>query len=165
MADGAVRLQAATTAGAWLEVAAPGRLAVQGELRDGVVVYPNAEPGGADVVVVLGDGLVEEQRVLRAAEASATARYALRLGPALRQLRVRHGRAEVVDRHGKVAFHTKRAIAVDQRGTRRPVSIALAEGDGWTLSATVDTEHLVFPVIVDPQWTFAAVNTWTGVAR
>ncbi len=137
----------------WVEIKGAGANDVSGEVVNGAVVLHDVGKD-LDVVHVAEPGRTEEIRVLRSARASATARYAMHLGPGVGAVRARGGRFEVLDRAGSVRLASAPVFAVDAKGTRRDATIrAEGAGSGWSLTTLVDVSGLVYPVAVDPVWT------------
>jgi hypothetical protein len=138
---------------AWLDVRGLELESAPGELREDVVTYADAAPS-TDLLLTAEAARVEETRLLRDERAPTTFRYALELGPAIVEARVRGDRVELADASGYVELSTEPAFAVDARGVTRPLSVAL-EGGGRarTLTLTLDARGLTFPIAVDPVWT------------
>ena len=115
---------------------------------DGAVVFADASRD-TDVVQVAEPGRVEELRLLRSPAASPTARYSLRHGPGIAEVRVRERRVEALDFQGVVRFASDPMFAVDARGVRRALDVRL---DGAELIAELDVRDLTYPIAVDPSW-------------
>ena len=153
VAHGALRFEEAGHADVSLEVLAEGRAPVEAQVTSGAAVYGDAEPD-TDVVIQMGQGWLEELRLLRSDKARATVHYHLHRGPGTKSLRLAAGSVEALDEQGRVLVKSLAAFAVDAAGTRRALSAqleAVGEADAlFTLS--LDVSGLVFPVLVDPMW-------------
>jgi len=123
-----------------------------GTLVEGSVVYREVHPGEDAVIAPRTHGF-EELRVVHSARSRFVERVRLGFDHAMLSLRVRDGRAELVDRKGRVALGTDPAWCAGADGTRRDVTVQ-ADGDIVTFRATL--EGLVPPIVVDPVWTTVA---------
>ncbi len=142
--------------GAWIEVLADVPRDVQATHAAGATTFLDAAPG-IDVVLLPTSGGVEEVRILRRFGAATLARYAIVAGSAIAAMRVREGRVEAIDARGRVAVAAAPPFAVDARGTRREVSVALdRHDDGYLLELRLDDRGLEYPIAVDPSWTTKA---------
>jgi hypothetical protein len=110
----------------------------------------------ADVVHLALPELVEEIRLVRTPEASASARYRVRHGAGITTVRVRDGRVEALDARGDVRLESAPMFAVDARGVRRALSVRAQDGRGedaaLIVDAALDTEGLALPIAIDPIW-------------
>ena len=147
--QGAVRLEG--NHGSWMTIAVPGRTAVNGQLVDNGVVYAGVATD-TDVVNVATATSFEEIRVLKSPTAPSEARYRLAMSPGM-VARERYGSIQILDAERRVAFETAPAVAVDAKGQRRGVELALETNanDTWVV-ASVDTSGLTYPIYVDPEW-------------
>jgi hypothetical protein len=140
---------------AWVDVRALETESALGALHENAVVYQDVAPS-TDVIMTAEGARIEETRILRDANAKATFRYALQLGPGVAEARVRSGMVELADATGYVHLSTDVAYAVDARGTVRNLDVSIAgEGRARTVTATLDTAGLEYPIAVDPVWTTA----------
>lgn len=134
---------------------------VTGQVVDGAVVFREVERD-TDVIYVAEARRVEELRILRSANAPTRASYILRAAGAVR---VREGRIEIVDDHGEVRLNTEPMFAVDARGVRRDLTVAMVDG---RIETDLDTRGLTYPIVVDPVWTaapsMATARRFPGVA-
>ncbi len=120
-------------------------------VEDAIVFEAAAQ--ATDVLVARDEAGAEEIRVLADASAPSVFRWELRIGDALKDVRLRGASVEAVDEKGKVVVRSGRFFAVDARGVRRDASLSLArEADAWILTATLATEGLAYPIVVDPVW-------------
>jgi len=139
-------------AGTYLRVATPERRG-RATLADGVVVYRDVARA-TDALAVVERERYEDLRILRSPEAETRETFRLELGPALSSARVADGRIEVLDAEGYVRFASEPAFAIDARGERRPVELAIEQkGRTLTVRTQFDARRLAFPVVVDPAWT------------
>jgi len=154
-----VRLSTARD-GVWMDLRtldlAP-KLAVLRGAHGQLHTFVDALPSG-DLVLASGRDLFEEIRILRTARADHRARYEVKLGPRLAQLRVREGYIEAVEPSGFVAFSAAPPFAVDAHGTRRTARAAVTPAGERTyeLRVEVDLSGLAPPLVVDPAWTTVA---------
>ncbi len=152
-ANGALRLEARGDDDAWIEVRALDASDVAATLRDGVLTYP-ASVGGGDLVFVGSATSLEEARVLREPVAEYHARYSIRLGARIVSVRAREHRIECVDANGYVVIGTAPLYALDAKGVRRELDVAVTMSNSG--EATVDVSgsfaELSAPIVVDPVW-------------
>ncbi|MBK7401659.1 MAG: hypothetical protein IPJ34_36750 [Myxococcales bacterium] len=150
---GALRLESDERADVWIEVRPRDGKDVDAELVDGTLVFRAVAPS-TDVVFVDERHRVEEWRLLRDAAAPTTTRYEVRVGAGVGTLRTRVGRIEVLDADGRVHLTTDDLVAIDARGERRALAVALEkQAEGYTFSLALDPAGLAFPIAVDPAWT------------
>jgi hypothetical protein len=150
-ANGTTRVVAARDRQAWVEIESRELGPRAARVTKGAVIYPGEAD---DVVMMPAPGRLEEVRIVRRASAAIDAHYSLRVGPAIKQVRVREGHVELVDAHGYVQLSTEPMVAFDADGKSAKVSARLVEdGDRWSFSTHVETTGLRFPVAVDPAWT------------
>ncbi|MBI2392139.1 MAG: hypothetical protein HYV09_21285, partial [Deltaproteobacteria bacterium] len=151
--DGATRVAPRTSPDAWVEISPRSVRSVAALPAGPTRVFPRAALD-TDVVWMTTAHGAEEARVLSTPRAPHTARYRLRIGPAIERLRLREGRVEAIDRSGAVAVASDPAFAVDVRGARRAVAVSLEldAGGAW-MTASLDAEGLEYPIVVDPAWT------------
>jgi len=150
---GALRLESDERADVWIEVRPRDGKDVDAELVDGTLVFRAVAPS-TDVVFVDERHRVEEWRLLRDAAAPTTTRYEVRVGAGVGTLRTRAGRIEVLDADGRVHLTTDDLVAIDARGERRALAVALEkQAEGYTFSLALDPAGLAFPIAVDPAWT------------
>ncbi|MBI2393821.1 MAG: hypothetical protein HYV09_29890 [Deltaproteobacteria bacterium] len=136
----------------WIEVAADGDAPVVAAPVEGALVFSEARPD-VDVVMSASRGHVEELRLLRSAKATTTLRYRVRLGPAARDVRVRMGAVEVLDRDGVARLRSEPWFAVDASHRRIDLQPRLVgEGSARVLEAEVAAAGASFPIAVDPAW-------------
>ncbi len=132
-------------------------------VRDGNAFVASEAIYDAHLIYALEPSRVEEIRVLRSPAANATARYELRVAPALRDVRVFDepdgGRVEIVDAAGTAHFASEPMYAIDARGARRAITpkVSRTGEDTYELVVALDTRGLTFPIAIDPTWT-AATN-------
>jgi len=156
VAEGALRLEVSEDPGAWLE--ADGGVLAQANI-DGVAVVGRGEKDTSRVFVANDSG-VEELRTLASAEAPRHFEWKLRTGPAIASVRLRDQRVEAVDARGVVRIQSAPMFAVDARGKRVELRVAL---EGSRLVADLEAADLAYPVIVDPAWTSVGVVVNRGV--
>lgn len=109
------------------------------------VVYRNAH--AESIWLAMGSG-VEELRVLRYPQRVSTARWRF------------DADARVVGDHIEVGdVRCAAIVAIDARGIRRPVE--LQPLNAREIEATVRTDDLTFPVVIDPLWTTTSAMTST----
>jgi hypothetical protein len=163
-ADGAVCFEQPGKDSAALQIIAEKRTPVEATLAEGAAVYPDAEPE-TDVVVKIGEGWLEELRVLRSERAPHTVRYRLRRGPQITTLRFEAGSVEATDADGHVLVKSLPAFAVDARGTKRVIETKLdASGETEALmTLTLDATGLEYPIVWDPVWV-SNNGTWPSGA-
>lgn len=118
-----------------------------------------------DVAYLHRGDYAEELRVLRSPAAPKTARYRITAGAGA-QVRVREGRIEIVVA-GVAVLATAKTFALDVRGERRDLQLALeggaGEGAGAVVIARLDDTGLTYPIVVDPAWsTGASLGTARG---
>jgi hypothetical protein len=150
-ARGATRIELRGRSDFWLEVRALDVGESVGVPVAGALMFRNAA-ATLDVVYVAERQRVEELRVLRSSGAPKTARYALELGPGVATLTMREGRIELRDRDGQLRIASAPMFAIDANGVRREVLATLNER---TLTTTIDTAGLTYPIVVDPVWAAA----------
>ncbi|MBI2388686.1 MAG: hypothetical protein HYV09_03630 [Deltaproteobacteria bacterium] len=119
---------------------------------DDAAVYANVATD-TDLVLLASSARVEELRVLRSDRAPESARYRVKGRVVQDALGI-----AVHDQEGRPALRTAPAWAIDARGVRRDVKLAL-EGD--TIVASFDRSGLAYPIVVDPAWIAAG----TGIIR
>ena len=150
-ADGTTRMERAGDESAWLDIQVEGRRSVGAEIVGSTLVFPDAEPS-TDVVLLMSHDFLEEMRVLRNPDASASARYRLRHGPAIAQIREREG-IEALDDQGRILFRAMPPSAIDATGKSLVVAMRLhADADTYTVEVKVNLDNATFPVMVDPEW-------------
>lgn len=149
-ARGALRI--ARDEARYLEVVAEHETDAPGQIDGGAVLYANASPA-VDAFVVVESDRAEEIRVLRTPAASPTARWRVRLSPALAALTVRDNIVEALDAKGRAWLRSEPIFAVDARGVTRVPSISVVpDGVAYRLEATLDTRGLEYPIALDPGW-------------
>lgn len=137
----------------WLEIEPEAMRPVEGlEAEKGTTVFRDAAPD-VDLVYVRTARRVEELRLARTTAAAVGAAWSLRRGPGVAAVQVVDGRVEVVDGKGTVRLASEPAWAIDARGVKRPLTLAL---HGARLEAKLDTAGLTAPVAVDPAWSSVA---------
>ncbi len=150
-AAGAARLVIDEAAGVWIEARAEDVRDVPAAAASvGIAVYEGALEAG-DVAWITAPRSIEELRLLRAP--SAPARYRLDVGPGVGVVRESAGRIEVLDREGLVRVVSTPAFAVDARGVRRDLALALEDG---RVVVRGDLAGLEYPVAIDPGWSAAS---------
>jgi len=146
----ALHLEVEGDASVSLDVTAEDDARVQGIAEQGTVTLASVR-ADTDVVHVADAEGAEEIRLLRTPSAPTVTRYRLEAGPGVSALRIRDARVQVLDSKGLVRIESAPMFAVDAKGTRRDLTIALAD-DSRTLTASLDTKDLVHPIAVDPAW-------------
>jgi hypothetical protein len=120
----------------------------------GLTVYPDAARG-ADRVVHAGGDVFEELWVLRTPDAPHAYRLHVAAGAAIASVRVREGRIELVDAHGKVRLSSGALVAEDAKGHRRTLTLdaptSTRAGD-LDVVARLDTAGMELPIVIDPAW-------------
>jgi len=150
-ADGATRIAVKGQEGFWLEVRPLDLKGSVGAPSTGALVFRDAA-SALDLIEIAEEQRVEELRVLRTSSAPSTARYALTVGPGVREVTMKDGRVELRDVEGYVRVASAPMFAIDAKGTRRDVRATLA---GTTLTTALDTTGLAYPIVVDPVWAAA----------
>jgi len=156
---GALRVARAAVDGAWVSVVDLDAREQKAHVDATSLVFSGAA-ADTDVVHVLAHEKTEELRLLRSPRAPSTTRYRLAHGSAIASFRVVGSRIEALDTKGGVVLATEPAWAVDVKGNKRDVRLAL---DGDVLTTSVDTTGLHYPIAIDPAW--AAGPTETTPAR
>ena len=152
----AIHLARRERPGAWVEVRDIDAASRELHVTDSVLVASDVSVD-TDVALFASSGFVEEVRVLRSAKASNRVRYLIQTGPDIDHVRAREGCIEAVSKSGYVELSTAPMFAVDAVGIRQPVTLTIETSDaGRVIEATVSTQGLVFPVLVDPLWSSAA---------
>jgi len=129
---------------------------VVGSEAGGAVVFAGAARD-VDIVHIVDRDRMEEVRLLRSEHAERSARYALRVGPAVRQVRARDERIELLDANGVARIRSEPMFAIDSKGRRSSLRVALRGSEGsLELDVALDAPDLSFPVAVDPSWTTTA---------
>jgi hypothetical protein len=106
-----------------------------------------------DVAFARESDRVEEVRVISQIDGPIVARWRLRLGDALAEVRTDGPRLLILDRNGRIAFRSSTIFAVDAKGLRRDARLSIELRDGATIATAVfDERGLVAPVVVDPVW-------------
>jgi hypothetical protein len=134
--------------GAFLELTIVGASDVHAESTGAATVFPGAL-AATDVAFVRAPTGLEELRLLTTSEAPSIARWHLRRGDAVAQVRVRDRMVEAVDASGMVLFHADPMFVVDARGARRDVDVQIEDDE---LVARWDASGLAFPIALDPAW-------------
>jgi hypothetical protein len=155
-ARGALRLEAARDF--WLEVAPVADADVGAVVDAGALLSADAQTS-TDVIHLAsardGAGRFEEIRVLRDARAPKVVEYAVAVGAAVGELRVREGVVEALDRKGRALLRSPAPFAVDTRGVHRAAHVALssrAHDAGYALTISLDDRGLAYPIVLDPGW-------------
>lgn len=158
-ANGALHLSIETGRGdTWTEVTPEALTPIAGTSVDGMVVYADAARS-LDLVYALHPGEAEELRVLRDERAPTSASWTIAAGAAIRTVRAREGRFELLDERGRALLQTAPLVARDALGVERAPSLdvqPLPSRGSWRLRATLDTSALTFPIVLDPLWTTEA---------
>jgi len=172
-ANGATIVKATgTTVTANIELV--GTRSVAGAVKDGVVAYEAAGPEGADLLAIPSTNGTEDFAVFWARPKSASLRYHLTPEGAGGLRVVRHS-LEILDAAGVPRLRARRPWVVDAKGAKHFARLsiegcAIDEGAGapWARdfvqldAASCDVvvawdQDLSYPVLVDPEWTSAAV--------
>ncbi|MGZ3422150.1 MAG: Kelch repeat-containing protein, partial [Polyangiales bacterium] len=125
---------------------------VNGRKVEGAMLFADVAPA-TDLLYAHDGDRVEEVRVLRESRAPSTFRWEIEVGRSIVDLRVRDGRIEGVDVHGRVMVQAGQPFAVDHAGKRRSLTTSIAKkGELFVLTASLDVRGLSFPVVVDPVW-------------
>jgi len=148
-ANDPVRLAVRGHADFWIELRAEDLSPTEARVHEGALVFERAGRE-LDLVHVAEAGRVEEIRWLRGPSASKTARWTLRKGAEIADVRVRGGRVEIVGHDGYVRLETEAAFAIDADGRRRQVELRLEDS---AIVAALDDTGLRYPIAVDPVWT------------
>jgi len=120
--------------------------------EDGAYVYEDVALD-EDLVRFANGGLAEELRVLRTPRAARTFRWSLATGPAVSNARAVGSRIELVDEHGAALLRTEPIVAIDARGVHRDLAVTVAaHADRYDVTATLATDSLEYPIVVDPAW-------------
>jgi hypothetical protein len=90
---------------------------------------------------------VEWALLVRRAEAVATYNWSLETSPGLSPLADHLGQVAFVDAGGQAHLRALRPYAIDAKGTRRDAELLVS---ATRLTVRLDTEGLVFPVLLDP---------------
>ncbi len=150
--DGSGTTRIEVNEGFWFELraldAAPVPMRPAGRARVALAVAR-----GVDVVHVVEAQRFEELRVLHDANASRTARYQLRFGPEVSDVRLVDGTVQLLDREGRVRLASEPLWATDANGASIPVAIRLEKTDGGAIVETSLSDGAwTYPVVVDPGW-------------
>ncbi|MBS2019318.1 MAG: hypothetical protein JST00_41020 [Deltaproteobacteria bacterium] len=157
-ADGVVTL---TTGQLAVRVRALGVPSRPGAISDGGVFYAGVGDED-DLLLAPGPDDLEELRIVHAT--GGRRRFSWRVEGVARVVSGGDG-FHLSDDAGVERLSVVPPYAVDARGVRRWLATkAVAENDGWTLSAELDTAGLVAPVVVDPVWASAG-NTMSVPRR
>jgi len=125
-----------------------------GVMEGSAVVHAKARID-TDIVELTTAHRYEELRVLWSARAPRVARYRIRVGPGVSDVRLRDGRIELLDVHGYSALASDPTYAVDADGKRLPASVKLeVKGDDRVVVVALEGEGR-YPITVDPGWTTA----------
>ena len=141
--DGALRVSAG---GLTLEVTPLGRVAVPGQLAGAAAVYPGAYPG-ADAVLVVEPGRVEELVLFRQGPLPATMDYRVQVTAGQGRVSIRGGVVQVLDHEGAARLRLEPPFVVDAAGQRHAVAVRL-RGDRLRLALPT----LAAPALLDPGW-------------
>ncbi|MGZ3452082.1 MAG: MYXO-CTERM sorting domain-containing protein [Polyangiales bacterium] len=135
-----------------------GARPVEATIDQGRLFYEGAWPS-TDVVVATGRRGMEWLLVLRDREAPTSFAWDAKLGSGLhpRPGGSPDGAIELLDEHDTPTLRIDPAFAVDAKGTRRAVSIALRDG---ALHVDLDAKGLEYPILIDP---LVSVPAWTLV--
>jgi hypothetical protein len=137
-----------------------GAAHVEGVEDEGRLIYPQAWPS-TDLIVATGRRGVEWALVLNDARAPSTFAWKVDLGKGLRVGRERHpnGAIDLLDSNGDAALRVLPAFAIDAKGVRREVAVALEDG---ALRVGLDTRGLAYPILIDP---VVEVPIWQRVLK
>lgn len=153
------------------EVRLVGARPTLGEIARGHVVYPNAAPGGGDLVVTPLPGGAEDWIALPSAHAVSSLDYVVTLGNEAAGLRLVDGTLEILDRRGIPRLRMARPQVVSGDGRVLPAHTRI-EGCAFDTSPIApfgravtppraancgihvgwDGEGLTYPALVDPAW-------------
>ena len=133
----------------YLEVAPRSAQSSTVRVEDGVVVYHDAFIE-TDVLYKSTPTHTDEYFYLRSASAPTEWRFTVRYGAGIAALRSIGNALEAVDRDGIARLRASRPLAIDAHGTRREGTVTL---DGTVIVLRIDPRGLVYPVLVDPDWT------------
>jgi hypothetical protein len=160
-AEGATRLAIVGEPGTYVEIRSDDLAPVKAKLSARALTFENAARE-VDVVHVIASAKVEELRVLRSAAAPTTFRWKLDLGPSFKDARVVDGRVEALDYLRAPRIASEPIVATDAKGKVRALDVRLeGEGASRTITASLDTNGLAWPIVVDPAWT-STNNLGTG---
>lgn len=152
-ADGALHIGRPDDDRVFLDIAPRDVKSIEGKTDGPLLTFEDAAPA-LDLVYAVAPTSAEELRVARRVEAARVSRWTVQLGPALAELRVREGYVEALDANGVVKLVASPMFAVDARGVRRELNARVERVNGtWQLEATLDTESLSAPIVIDPAWT------------
>jgi len=152
-----------------------GAAAVAGQALAAAVTYPAVRPG-ADLRLVAGTGMFDEQLILHSAAAPASWVFPLRLN-GLRALTGPGGAIEFADAAGKIRAVIPHGLMTDAKIDPRSGNGAVSDGVDYTLTtlggkaairmtlnaAWLDNPSRVFPVTVDPSVSSVNSNGTTYV--
>jgi hypothetical protein len=125
-----------------------------GVIEGSAVVHANARID-TDVVELTTAHRYEELRVLWSSRAPRTARYRMRMGNGVADVRLRDGRIELLDAHGYSALASNPMYAIDADGKKLSVAVKLeTNGDDRVIVVALEGEGR-YPITVDPGWTTA----------
>jgi len=151
-AGGPLRVGTRERSEAWIEMRAVDTHRVALSADGALAVAHDALPA-TDVAFFAGGDFVEELRILRGSAAPMVARWSLRHGASIANVRVRDARIEALDASGRLLIGTPPVVAIDARGIERTASVSITRDDGgYTLVATLDPADLTFPITLDPAW-------------
>ena len=152
-ASGALRLSLRGHPAFWAEITADDLVAARPSWVKNVLAYPRILPQTDVFHLATFDG-AEEIRVVHSAGAPRDARYIVRTGPEVAEVRVREGRIELVDASGRVGIASAPLTAIDAQRTERALSATVTGGGArHVVTTTLDAIGLEFPIAVDPAWT------------
>jgi hypothetical protein len=145
------------------EVRADDLADLGGEAVDEAWVAREARPG-VDVVRTTTGGSFEELRVYAHPAAVETARWSVARNAVVVAGRARGGRVELLDGAGRVRVRTDVVVAIDEAGHRRAADLEVrTEAARIVIVATLRTDGLVAPVVLDPAWSSAGTTLQQGV--
>jgi len=143
----------------WIGVTPLGLNGVRGAIAENAIVYPNAADG-VDLAQILGEDRVEEVRVLRDRASSPRARWSLRAGPAVKDIRVIDGRVIAIDHADRIRIETLPLFAMGGNRVKRVLRPVVArDPQTWSMEVALDDADLramALPIALDPVWTATA---------
>jgi MYXO-CTERM domain-containing protein len=174
-ADGRIQIRDAGT-GVGASVAIVDATDAAGAASDGVITYPAAGPGGADLFAVPGPDGVEDFAVYWQKPKSASLTYRMALDR-VAGLRLVRGSLELLDAGGVPRVRVRHPWVIDASGRRHDAALEVrgcpvdegagapwarqfVEVEGDTCDLVVNwNDALEYPVLVDPQWETTAAMT------
>ncbi|MFC1679466.1 kelch repeat-containing protein, partial [Elusimicrobiota bacterium] len=125
------------------------------EVRDGVILYPEAYPE-TSVFYTASHREIEEFYYLKSRKAPKSFVQELRPKGGLASFRVNErGNLEALDAGGAKVLELSRPEVIDAAGKRILGRFSLKGGRGTLLALSFDDAGLEYPILIDPTWTTA----------